>query len=53
MRRLWFLAALLPTLASAEPLPAMVSVCFVPADHCAPRIVAAIASARREVRVQA
>jgi phosphatidylserine/phosphatidylglycerophosphate/cardiolipin synthase-like enzyme len=36
-----------------EPVPAEVSVCFVPGEQCAGEIVAAIAAARREVRVQA
>lgn len=53
MRRLLVVAALLPCLAGAEPTPAMVSVCFVPGESCAPRIVAAIDTARREIRVQA
>lgn len=37
----------------AEPAPALVDTCFVPADACAPRIVAAIDAARATVRVQA
>ena len=37
----------------AQMLPAEVSVCFVPGEPCAAQIVDAIASARREVRVQA
>ncbi len=45
------LAPLRPSL--AERVPAEVSVCFVPGEACADQIVAAIAAARREVRVQA
>jgi phosphatidylserine/phosphatidylglycerophosphate/cardiolipin synthase-like enzyme len=37
----------------AEKMPAEVSVCFVPGEPCAGEIVAAIAAARSEVRVQA
>jgi phosphatidylserine/phosphatidylglycerophosphate/cardiolipin synthase-like enzyme len=53
MRRFVVLALLLPTLARSEPMPALVSVCFVPGEGCAPRIAAAIDVARSEVRVQA
>ncbi len=52
VRRLLPLAlAALP--AQAQKLPAEVSVCFVPGEQCAVRIVAVIATARSEVRVQA
>ena len=36
-----------------SPVPAQVSVCFVPAESCRGEIVAAIAGAKREVRVHA
>lgn len=57
----WCALALLllcPPIARAAPadapmLPARVAVCFVPGEACGARIVAAIAAARREVRVQA
>ena len=42
---------ILPRNASAAP--PSVDVCFVPAESCASRIVAAIDGARREIRVQA
>jgi phosphatidylserine/phosphatidylglycerophosphate/cardiolipin synthase-like enzyme len=38
---------------AAEPVPANVSVCFTPAEHCEPRIVAAIDAAQSSIRVQA
>jgi phosphatidylserine/phosphatidylglycerophosphate/cardiolipin synthase-like enzyme len=44
---------LLPAPARADRLPALVSVCFIPGGACADQIVAAIAQARSEVRVQA
>lgn len=53
MFRFIMLAAMLPTLAWADPLPAMVSVCFVPGEACGARITAAIAAATQEIRVQA
>jgi phospholipase D len=37
----------------AAATPAMVDTCFVPAERCAPRIVAAIDAARESIRVQA
>jgi phosphatidylserine/phosphatidylglycerophosphate/cardiolipin synthase-like enzyme len=52
MRRL-ILPILLLVAAAAAPSPALVSVCFVPGDGCAERIVGAIDQARTEVRVQA
>jgi phosphatidylserine/phosphatidylglycerophosphate/cardiolipin synthase-like enzyme len=52
MRRFVLLAAvLLPALTGATP--ALVSVCFIPGEACAARIVDAIDGARTEVRVQA
>ncbi len=49
-----FIATLVCVLpVGAQMLPAQVSVCFVPGEACAEQIVEAIASARREVRVQA
>lgn len=39
--------------AAAGPAPARVSACFVPARSCAGEIVAAIAAARQQIRVQA
>lgn len=39
--------------ATAEPVTARVDACFVPAESCLPRIVAAIDGARSEIRVQA
>ena len=53
MRILFLLAALLPTLAHADPVPALVSVCFVPGEACGAQIATAIDAARSEVRVQA
>lgn len=53
MRRLLLLLALLPCVATAEPVPALVSVCFVPGEACGAQIAAAIDAARSEVRVQA
>lgn len=53
MRCLSVLALLVPTLAMADPSPALVSVCFVPGEACGTRITAAIDGARSEVRVQA
>jgi phosphatidylserine/phosphatidylglycerophosphate/cardiolipin synthase-like enzyme len=53
MRHVIVLAALLPALAAAQPMPALVSACFVPGEACGERIVAAIDAARTEVRVQA
>lgn len=56
MRRIRIVAALLLVAsanARAEPMQAMVSVCFVPGEACAGRIAEAIEAARREVRVQA
>jgi phosphatidylserine/phosphatidylglycerophosphate/cardiolipin synthase-like enzyme len=59
MRRRRLLPVLLPVLLTVLlPLlcggaPALVSVCFVPGEGCAGQIVAAIAQARTEVRVQA
>jgi len=47
------LSLLLVGPARAEKLPAQVSVCFVPGEACAAQIVAAIAAAQAEVRVQA
>ena len=48
------LAALLfPLSAVAQPAPAQVDVCFTPAQHCQPRIVEAINTARNEIEVQA
>lgn len=38
---------------AAQPVPATVDTCFVPAQACVGRIVAAIDGARREVRVEA
>jgi phosphatidylserine/phosphatidylglycerophosphate/cardiolipin synthase-like enzyme len=46
-------AALAPALATAQPTPATVDTCFVPAEPCAGRIVAAIDSARASIRVEA
>lgn len=45
--------ALLPGSARAQPIPALVSVCFTPGEACGARITAAIEHARAEVRVQA
>ncbi len=53
MRRFVLLAPLLLVVASAAPMPALVSVCFVPGEGCGARIVAAIDAARSEIRVQA
>lgn len=39
--------------AAAEPAPAQIDTCFVPAEACAGRIVAAIDGARSEIRVEA
>lgn len=41
------------TPASADPVPAMVSTCFTPAQNCEPKIVAAIDGATSSIRVQA
>jgi len=38
---------------NSAPLPATVSVCFTPAENCVASIVAAIAAAQTEIRVQA
>lgn len=38
---------------NSAPLPATVSVCFTPAENCVGSIVAAIAAAQTEIRVQA
>ena len=53
MYRYIALALALPLLAGAVPMPALVSVCFVPGEGCSDQIVSAITSARAEVRVQA
>ena len=54
MRHLTALLLLaLPCTVHAEPMPALVSVCFVPGEACGGQIVAAIDAARSEVRVQA
>lgn len=53
MRRVLMPVALIVTFVGAAPSPALVSVCFVPGEGCGPQIVAAIAAARSEVRVQA
>lgn len=53
MRRLLVLAALLPSLAASQPMPALVSVCFVPGEACGRQIAAEIGAARSEIRVQA
>lgn len=49
--------ALLPvvwaTAAAAQPAPAAVDVCFVPATSCVDAVVAAIDGARSEIRVEA
>ncbi len=47
------LLALFPALALAQPAPATVDVCFVPAQACQGTIVAAIDAARSEIRVEA
>jgi phosphatidylserine/phosphatidylglycerophosphate/cardiolipin synthase-like enzyme len=47
-------ALLVPLAASAQPhARADVSACFVPEEHCTGEIVAALAGARTEIRVQA
>jgi phospholipase D len=40
-------------LAYADPVPAQVAVCFVPAESCVSEVVAAIRKARSRIRVQA
>lgn len=47
------LLALSAAPALADPAPAVVDTCFVPAEHCDGRIVAAIDAATRSIRVEA
>jgi phosphatidylserine/phosphatidylglycerophosphate/cardiolipin synthase-like enzyme len=51
-RALLTLTVLAPLASGAEPMQAMVDVCFVPAERCAPRIVAAIDDAKQRILVE-
>lgn len=53
IRATGFALLLIAAPAAAAPAPAEIDTCFVPAERCADRIVAAIESARSEIRVQA
>ncbi len=49
------LASLLqpPLSATAQPVPAQVSACFTPAEHCLPQIAVAVDGAWERIRIQA